>query len=195
MNQDNIYAALARAQATFEVASETGKNQYNGTFSTYTDLVAASRKSLVREGLSVSQFLDHDKETDIIYFVTNLNHTSKEVITSKAPIFLKDRSDIQKFGSAITYMQRYMYRTICGVGTTEKDDDGEIASAKNEKKQEEQEQKPITDNQLAFIKKLLNGNAEREAKICARHGIDKLDKLLSRDASEVIKILNAPAKE
>ena len=92
--QNNIYAALARAQSTFKEAQKNGYNpHFKSYFSTFEDLVVASRESLTREGLSICQYLDYCFDNDVTYYVTQLQHSSGEIIKGKSRILLKDPTD------------------------------------------------------------------------------------------------------
>lgn len=176
--KDNLSAALARAQATMLCAQKTGYNpHFKSSFSTLEDLVSASRESLTREGLSVVQFRDFEGDND--FLVTQLRHSSGEMIPARALIYLKEKTDIQKLGSAISYLKRYEYAAICGIATSDSDDDGNSAVIET----------ILTDKQLAYIRSLLKGQEDRESKMCAHYGIDSLSKLPARCVQEVLNTL------
>ena len=181
--QNNIYAALARAQSTFKEAQKNGYNpHFKSYFSTFEDLVVASRESLTREGLSICQYLDYCFDNDVTYYVTQLQHSSGEIIKGKSRILLKDPTDIQKLGSAISYLKRYAYSSMCGIATTDDDDDGNTISMPTNEL--------LSDKQLAFVKQLLKGNEERESKICSFYNIKSIDQLLKKHVDEVIRRLS-----
>lgn len=181
-----IYRALARAQANYKTAAKTGYNpHFKSSFVTFEELVEASREALVKEELSVSQYLDYDLEKEVTLLVTRLQHASGSYIESKARVYLKDPTNIQSLGSAMTYLKRYNYASICGIAASEEDDDGNTLSSPE----------IASEKQIGFIKTLLKNNPERTTKICNHYGIESLDSLTRNNASEVIKTLQAKPKE
>ncbi len=184
--KNTIYTALARAQANYKPVTKTGYNpHFKSSFLNYEDLIEASREALVKEGISIVHCLTYNAEKDISCLETSLL-CNGQTIVSTAPIYLKDRTNIQSLGSAITYLKRYQYAAICGIAASEEDDDGNTLS-------EVQHYKPdlASDKQVGYIKTLLKNNPEREAKICEHYKIDSLDQLPRSNASEVIKKLEA----
>lgn len=177
---NNIYAALARAQATYTSAQKSGYNpHYKSSFSTFEDLVAASRESLVREGLSICQYLH--SEDDKEYLITLLMHSSGEIIKSKVRIYVKDSTDIQKFGSAMTYLKRYVYASICAISTSEHDDDGDSVAPES----------LISDKQVWLVRSYIKGDVELEEKICKHYGIGHLKDLPAKYVNQIVDKLKA----
>jgi len=177
---NNIYAALARAQATYTSAQKGGYNpHYKSSFSTFEDLVLASRESLVREGLSVSQYLTSEDDKD--YLITLLMHSSGEIIKSKMRIYVKDSTDIQKFGSAMTYLKRYVYASICGIATSEHDDDAQDTNT----------EPLITDKQIWLVRSYIKGDVEIEEKICKHYGVGHLSSIPAKYVNQIVDKLKA----
>lgn len=183
-NKNNLYIALARAQSTYLSAQKSGYNpHYKSSFSTFEDLIYASRESLVKEGLSVTQFLESEEDKD--YLVTLLMHASGEVIKSKVRIYVKDPTDIQKFGSAMTYLKRYVYASICGISTSEYDADGlDMVVAEH----------TITDKQVGFLKALIKGNRELEETICKHYHVDSLSQIPAKNMNQIVEKLKKNAE-
>jgi ribosomal protein L17 len=176
----NLFAALSRAQANYDVAHKTGYNpHYKNTFSTFEDLVSASRKALTQEGISVIQYIDTKDDTD--YFVTTLAHESEEYISGYARIHLKDKTDIQKLGSVISYLKRYMYAAICGIVTTDQDDDGNDVVV----------EPVITDKQVGLLKALIKDDKELENTICKHYNVQSLGQILSRNMNQIVEKLKS----
>lgn len=177
---NNIYAALARAQATYSSAQKNGYNpHYKSSFSTFEDLVLASRESLTREGISVTQYLH--SEDDKEYLITLLMHSSGEIIKSKGCIYVKDRTDIQKFGSAMTYLKRYVYGSICGIATSEHDDDA----------QQTVTEPFISDKQVWLIRSFLKGDNDLEEKICKHYGVTNLKDMPAKYVNQIVDKLKS----
>jgi hypothetical protein len=143
--KDNLYAALSRAQAKYKGVEKSGANpHFRSKFSTIDDLINATRQALTAEGLSVLQYLQ--SEDGDYYLITKLCHDSSTTEVSKAAIYLKDKTDLQKLGSAMSYLKRYNYASICGIGGNEIDDDGESSRVEQENKSTEHAK--ITEHQL-----------------------------------------------
>ena len=94
------------------------------------------------------------------------------------------KSDIQSFGSYVTYQRRYSYASIIGVVTT--DDDGEEAMKEHRNQTQQQKQisvviqKPveyISDVQIQEIEYALNGYPEIAKKVFAWFKTDDLSKI------------------
>ena len=76
-------------------------------------------------GLTFIQMVDF---CDSGHFVsTTILHESGESITGRTPIVVKDKTDPQKFGGAITYAKRYGLQSAFGLPS--EDDDGNMANA------------------------------------------------------------------
>jgi len=177
---NNIYAALARAQATYTSAQKGGYNpHYKSSFSTFEDLVLASRESLSREGLSVSQYLH--SEDDKEHLITLLMHSSGEIIKSKVRIYVKDNTDIQKFGSAMTYLKRYVYASICGIATSEHDEDGNDNAT----------EPLISDKQVWLVRSYIKGDIDIEEKICKHYGVNNLSSLPAKYVNAIVEKLKS----
>jgi hypothetical protein len=180
MENDNIYSALAKAQATYSVAHKSGYNpHYKSYFSTFEDLVLASRESLTREGLSITQYVEteYDKE----YLWTNLMHYTKEHIASKVQIHVKDKTDIQKFGSAITYLKRYMYASICGIATSEHDEDSNDVV----------DEPVISDKQVGLLRALIKDNKILEDTICKHYNVQSLNQIPAGNMNQILDKLKS----
>lgn len=125
-----LATALAKAQGQMKPATKSADNPYFK--SKYADLPAvweAARKALADNGLSVVQ--STDCEGDAMYIVTMLCHSSGEWIKGRYPV-KPIKADPQSVGSAITYARRYAFCAIVGVTAEDEDDDGNLASGKQE---------------------------------------------------------------
>lgn len=119
-----LYTALNAAQKIMSGAKKDKKNPFFK--SNYADLGAvfdAIHYPFAEHGLSVTQVMDV-LENGSTVLITRLMHISGEYIESK--MLLPDLSDIQKLGSAITYIRRYTLMSIAGIPA--EDDDGNSAS-------------------------------------------------------------------
>lgn len=121
---ENIYAALAAAQAEFKPVV---KNCINPAFgSKYADLQSildATRPALNRHGLFLFQRVTSSK--DGVSVETVVSHASGETLSSGVlflPVIIP-KNPSQAFGSAETYARRYSLSAFLGVSADE-DDDG-----------------------------------------------------------------------
>ncbi len=184
-NLSNLASALSKAQGEMSAASKNGYNpHFRSNFSTLEDLIEASRPALTKHGLSVCQYPHSDG--DHTYLVTKLKHASGQEEASQVRIVLKDPSDIQKLGSAMSYLKRYAYASICGIATSENEDDGNSVSQSSEQKPSD----VISAKQLALLKARLSDKKELEKKICTHYKISSLDQLPWKNMNEVVGILD-----
>jgi hypothetical protein len=181
----NLASALSKAQGEMPAASKTGYNpHFRSHFSTLEDLIEVSRPALTKYGLSVCQYPHSDN--DSTYLVTKLKHSSGQEEVSQVKIFLKDPSDIQKLGSAMSYLKRYAYASICGIATSENEDDGNSVSQPSESKPSD----TVSPKQLALLRARLSDKKELEKKICTHYKISSLEQLPWKYMNEVVGILD-----
>jgi hypothetical protein len=127
-NQNELFTALAKAQASYEVACFDSANpHFKSKFASYAELVAATRPALSANGLSVN----HKTITELDgrqFMFTYLNHSSGQFTASLVPLRPDKKVDVQGFGSERSYQMRYSYKEIVGVCAHDgEDDDGEAA--------------------------------------------------------------------
>ena len=120
--------SLSKAQGEIEGAS---KGKVNPAFkSKYADLASvwdAVREPLSKNGLSVIQ-LPCPAPTGQVGLVTTLLHESGQSISQVFYAPVRNASNIQDVGSALTYARRYALMAVCGVAP--EDDDGNAAAGK-----------------------------------------------------------------
>jgi hypothetical protein len=129
-----LTVALVKAQTEIKIV---GKEAVNPFFkSKYADLPAIFKeyqRVFLKHGLVVTQIPEGAG------LRTTLAHESGEWISGVAGLLLV-KNDPQGQGSAITYMRRYAMASICGIVSSEDDDDGNAGSHKEEPKAE-----PVSD--------------------------------------------------
>lgn len=124
--------------------SKDAKNPfYKNKYASLSNIIEAVNKPLNDNGLSIVQMPCNEGLT------TMLVHSSGEWISSTSSTPVKDSTDPQKLGSAITYARRYALGAILSLNIDE-DDDGQKAStptvAKSAPVQKQAKAKPV----LAF---------------------------------------------
>ncbi|MCB9093044.1 MAG: ERF family protein [Halobacteriovoraceae bacterium] len=128
---DKLFDALAKAQLNMEEARTDSKNPFfRSNYADFSSIVRASRKPLAEQGLAITQIIFEDHKGRLV-LRTRLGHTSGQWIDSFVPVGecknKEGKSDIQAFGSKLTYLKRYTYAAIAGVVAAGEDDDGEKA--------------------------------------------------------------------
>lgn len=121
---ENIYAALAAAQAEFKpVAKNCVNPAFNSKYADLQSILDATRPALNRHGLFLFQRVT--SSTDGVSVETVVTHSSGETLSSGV-LFLpviSPKNPSQAFGSAETYARRYSLSAFLGVSADE-DDDG-----------------------------------------------------------------------
>lgn len=118
-----LATALAKAQGEMGKAIKDANNPFfKANYADLESCIDASRAALVKNGLSVAQFVSSDGVG--LALNTVLMHSSGEFIETACRV-LTVKKDPQGEGSAITYYRRYAYAAAIGLVTS--DDDGEGA--------------------------------------------------------------------
>ncbi len=128
-SQGSLFAALSLAQAKIEGAKKRNLNPHFK--SRYADLASvwdACREELTEQGLSVLQFPVTPVAGYNIALETVVAHKSGQSISSRFDLTIKDPSNPQAVGSALTYMRRYAL--MAAVGIAPEDDDANASTAK-----------------------------------------------------------------
>jgi len=121
--------ALAKFHSEMGKVSKDAKNPfYKNKYASLSNIIEAVTKPLNDNGLSIVQMPCNEGLT------TMLIHTSGEWISSTSSTPVKDQTDPQKLGSAITYARRYALGAVLSLNIDE-DDDGQKAATAPPKKQ------------------------------------------------------------
>lgn len=168
---NELFTALAKAQAEMESAFQTGVNpHYKSRYAKLADLVKASRPALTKNGLSVSQDLVTDDGKE--YLLTILAHSSGQYKGSKV-LMRPAKNDEQSFGKCTTYMSRYAYQVITGVVVCDDlDDDGNENSGVSSK---------LTEKQISTLYEEIKGYPEVEKYMLDGYGIPFIEEIPAQD--------------
>ena len=128
-----VATALAKAQANFGPIPRSRRvtvrtkdsGSYTFNYAPLDEVLAAVRKPLADNGLSITQILTGGNNGGM-RLRTVLLHSSGQFIASEVPLVSVGNTP-QALGSAITYMRRYVITALLGVAS-EEDDDGNHAS-------------------------------------------------------------------
>lgn len=122
--------ALSAAQAEFKTVVKGSVNpHFKSKYATLPDFLAATRPSLAKHGLVVTQAVGYHTPSATVLLLTILKHpASGEFLPSQYPVIPGKAADPQALGSALTYARRYAYATIVGAVAEDDDDDGNKGS-------------------------------------------------------------------
>jgi uncharacterized protein YebE (UPF0316 family) len=119
---ESLVDALSKAQSSIENVSKD-KQAYGYKYADLASCLAAVKKPLADNGLSVSQIVSQDREGKQM-LVTLLMHKSGQWLKSifaLENVVMKQCNSLQQLGAGITYARRYALSAI--VGLTQEDDD------------------------------------------------------------------------
>ncbi len=120
-----LVEALSKARAEFDAVTKNAANPYfKSKYADLSEVLGAITPALSANGLVVVQPIEQT-ETGLL-LRTQLHHVGGGVIESTFAI--PENKDIQKLGSAITYIRRYSLSALFGVAP--QDDDGNAAAGK-----------------------------------------------------------------
>lgn len=125
---DQLGIALAKAQAEMPIAELNKNNPYfKSSYADLKSIVVASRPSLTKYGLSITQNLFDDEDNSSWIETMLLHGASDQWICSRKRV-VPAKNDIQTISSHTTYLKRLCYAALIGVVTGDEDDDGEQAA-------------------------------------------------------------------
>lgn len=123
---DNLYAALAAAQAEFPSLTKDAKNDFKGyKYVTLDRLLETVSPALHKHGLAVTQHCLVDPELPVHVLRTTLTHApTKEQVSSDVPLLVSadGKNAMQDLGAALTYARRYGLSGLLAVAPDEDDD-------------------------------------------------------------------------
>lgn len=119
-----LYQALALAQMGFgDVLKKRDNLHFKSKYANLSDVTEAIMPALKAQGLIPMQIPMGDR-----VYVRIVHGPSGQWIEGGLPLALPDRgSDVQRMGSAITYVRRYLLCMMLGIVAQDEDDDGEAA--------------------------------------------------------------------
>jgi hypothetical protein len=121
MTENNLHSQLAKASAEFLPIKKNMQNpHYKNYYADLSEIIRCTQPALSKYGISCNQIFADGK------LITILSNGITEI---KSEFPLPQESNIQKFGSTITYARRYSLSAILNVGS-ESDDDAEVAVSK-----------------------------------------------------------------
>lgn len=187
---DQLFTALAKAQASMSMASKSSVNPFfKSNYADLSEVVSSSRNALTLNGLCVAQPIIHEDGNDILCSI--LGHSSGQWISS-AVILKPQKQDPQSLGSYITYMRRYAYASLVGIITA--DDDGESAMHRSPDSKID----TLTQDQSDRIKAEIKAHPTPKTALDSILGFNKIEKIEDLPQSKfesVMKWIKNPPKK
>jgi ERF superfamily protein len=185
-NLNELFAALAKAQAEYTVADKSKDNPFfKSKYASYDSLVGATRPALTKYGLAIitrTRIEDGEQYLQMI-----LSHSSGQYIASESKIN-PSKTDIQALGSYRTYLLRYGYKELTGVVTQDEDedDDGEAAMVRHQN-YSNMSSDTITKEQIDIINEELAGEYEIKDDMFKKLGITSLGQIKKSQFPGILK--------
>lgn len=189
---NELATALAKAQSEMPIADLSADNPYFK--SKYADLatyIKASRPSLSKNGLSISQLIMFNEKGEQ-FLKTMLLHSSGQFISSYAKIN-PQKTDVQSLGSYLTYMRRYSYSAIIGCASGADDDDGESSMQRNQNYSQKSNvySKPqetvISTDQVDYIEELLQDSTDLKNSLLSMLRINSFNQLSTEKYDKTVQ--------
>lgn len=177
---NELATALAKAQGEMPAAVKSSTNPFfKSKYADFEDLVVASRPSLSKYGLSVTQKEIMDDKYGLMLEST-LMHSSGQWTLSIMPIN-PTKEDPQSMGSYISYLKRYTYGPLVGIVARGEDDDGAAATQQQEKKSDpkiiSKNYERVTSEQVQNIMFEIGEHTEVAENMMKNFGVQKLSEL------------------
>lgn len=113
---DKLAPALCKMQGEFTTVIPTKTNpRFKSKYADYDDILKMARPHLKANGFSIhSREEDHD---GVKYIRTKLLHSSQQYISSFVKVIedKNNKTDIQAYGSGVSYHKRYSIQSILGI--------------------------------------------------------------------------------
>ena len=120
----SIFAALAAAQMEMGPALKDSANPaFRSKYADLASVMQACMGALNKHGICVMQPTGEDETGR--YVKTILAHTTGETVECRVPLIV-GKTDMQGYGSAVTYARRYGLMSMAGIAP--EDDDGNAAA-------------------------------------------------------------------
>jgi len=189
---NELFVALAQAQAEMESAEMTGSNpHFRSSYARLSDMIKASRPALTKYGLAVVQScLTNENGQD--FLETRLCHKSGQWLRSYIKINPKDAT-IQSLGSYISYLKRYCYGSMTGVSIgLDDDDDGNANMPDNfheTPRYQASATEPISEAQRGLLINLIGSRDDIRQRVHEKYKVENISMLSRKQASEIIEAL------
>jgi len=188
MNKSDSIIELSKALVKFhsemgKVSKDAANPFYKNKYASLSNILDAVTKPLNDNGLSIVQMPCNEGLT------TMLVHSSGEWISSTSSTPVKDVTDPQKLGSAITYARRYALGAILSLNIDE-DDDGQKAATAPIQKQSAPPKQSVTKGDATY-KAIVKALATDKGTLL--QAVEKYD--ISEDVQKWIKAEVILAKE
>jgi len=159
---ESIYVSLCKLQGSLTTVEKKRKG-YNFTYADLSDIWDMIRKPLAENGFALIQLVESEEGRN--YIITQLHHTSGQMIQSKTLIEFTAKK-FQEVGTAITYYRRYALSAMLGIVSDEDVDD---KKEENDKLYSKSKELQLSEKQIKTIEGLINGHEDIRDKIKAAY--------------------------
>lgn len=129
----DLFDALAQIQGEIDHAHKDSANPFfHSKYADLTSIIDATRPAMTKHGVCITQWPSLYDGTVLV--VTRLGHKSGQWMELEAGAIPK-MLDPQSVGSTITYLRRYAWQSVLGLGA--EDDDGNAATFRQDNGQKE----------------------------------------------------------
>lgn len=130
---NEIYSSIINFQSEMQQPKKNATNpHFKNKYSSLDEIVSTIKPTLTKYALAFLQDVKSDGTN--IQITTRIIHTSGQWIESDVLTMHADKQTAQGQGSAITYGRRYQLSAMLGI-TSDEDDDGNIASANDDRRE------------------------------------------------------------
>jgi hypothetical protein len=123
----HLAAALLKAKAAMPPLVKNANNpHFKSRYATLDAVIDAARPSFDAHGIAVLEYTERTVSLETVQALRLVHTESGETLDSAIPLIVKDPSNPQQVGSAITYCRRYLWTSAAGLAP--EDDDGNAAA-------------------------------------------------------------------
>ena len=123
----HLAAALLKAKAAMPPLVKNANNpHFKSRYATLDAVIDAARPSFDAHGIAVLEYTERTASLETVQALRLVHTESGETLDSAIPLIVKDQSNPQQVGSAITYCRRYLWTSAAGLAP--EDDDGNAAA-------------------------------------------------------------------
>lgn len=144
----SFYDDLIKVQSALESVSKSSLNpHFKNKYANLADILAVVKPALNNNNFFLTQKVLIKDGSEVLR--TEITHKSGQVLDSEAPLNVVDKTNPQKYGSAITYMRRYSLTALLGI--EEEDDDGQKAA-----QQKAATDRPLNPAEITTLQKIID---------------------------------------
>lgn len=173
-------AAIAEAKSEIPIVGKNATGHNNKRYADFSAYAAALKPILAKHGLSYRFRTEQGDRITVTCVLSHKDGHSEENSLSGPADTSGSKNAIQAVGSTLTYLQRYTLIQALGLAASE-DDDGRASDADNG---------PITDEQAAILRKLIEDGGRDVVMFCKYFKIESVPELPAKDFGRAVTALS-----